>query len=151
MSHGHGSHLAVPTREELTTIFERRQDAYENLDARRLAADYREDCIVDSPTAGRHEGRQAIEEVFRAWFKAFLDFKMVSEQLIIDGPKVAQVLRIEGTDIGGFMGLPPTHKAFHVPVVCVFEFDGQQIVREQRIYDYTGLLVQIGVLKAKPA
>ena len=33
----------------------------------------------------------------------------------------------------------------------VFEIRGRQIVRERRIYDFTGLLLQIGVLKAKPA
>ena len=35
-------------------------------------------------------------------------------------------------------------------MVFLFEFQDGRIVRERRIYDFTGLLVQIGVLSAKP-
>ena len=70
---------------------------------------------------------------------------------MIDGNHVAQVVSAEGTDVGGFFGLPPTGKPFHLPTVFVYELRGRQIVRERRIYDFTGLLIQIGVLKAKPA
>jgi hypothetical protein len=48
------------------------------------------------------------------------------------------------------MGVPPTGKPFRVPMVLVNTLKNGQIVHERRIYDFTGLLVQIGVLKAKP-
>jgi hypothetical protein len=35
-------------------------------------------------------------------------------------------------------------------VVFMYELKDRKIVRERRIYDFTGLLVQIGLLKAKP-
>jgi hypothetical protein len=38
-----------------------------------------------------------------------------------------------------------------LPAVFFYQFENGKIVRERRIYDFTGLLVQIGVLKAKPA
>jgi predicted ester cyclase len=53
--------------------------------------------------------------------------------------------------MGGLFGLAPTGKTFRLPVVLMYELRGRQIVRERRIYDFTGLLVQVGVLKAKPA
>jgi hypothetical protein len=34
--------------------------------------------------------------------------------------------------------------------VFLYELNGLTIVRERRIYDFTGMLVQIGALKAKP-
>ena len=40
------------TRAEVVAFFDRRQIAYDNLDAATLAADYADDCIVDSPTGG---------------------------------------------------------------------------------------------------
>ena len=49
------------------------------------------------------------------------------------------------------MGLAPTGKPFRIPIVYLFTFDDRFIVHERRIYDFTGMLVQIGVLKAKPA
>jgi steroid delta-isomerase-like uncharacterized protein len=137
-------------REAILDLFDRRQEAFDNLDAAMLAADYTENCSVESPYAGAHVGRAAAEEVFRGWFEAFLDLKMRSKELIIDGDRVAQVFEVEGTDLGGFLGLPPTGKAFRVPAVFLYELRGQKIERERRIYDFTGVMVQIGLLKAKP-
>ena len=145
-----GSTKGQMTREEIVAFFERRQDALDNLDAARIAADYADTCVVESPMAGTHQGRAAVERVYRAVFDAFLDHTVRTETLVVDGNRVAQVVTLEGTDVGGFMGLPPTGKAFRVPAVFLFELEDHQIVRERRIYDFTGLLVQIGVLKAKP-
>jgi steroid delta-isomerase-like uncharacterized protein len=139
------------TRDEIVAFFERRQDAYDNLDAATLAADYADDCVVDSPTGGTHTGRAAAEKVLRTVFAAFLDLKVRTHQLIVDGNQVAQVLNLEGTDLGGFLGLQPTGKIFQLPAVFLYELNGRHIVRERRIYDFTGMLVQIGALKAKPA
>ncbi len=61
------------------------------------------------------------------------------------------VVSIEATHIGEFLGMPPTGKRFIMPAVFFYQLENGKIVRERRIYDFTGLLVQIGVLKAKPA
>ena len=55
------------------------------------------------------------------------------------------------SDIGGFMGLPPTGKRFTLPIVFLLVVRDGRIQYERRIYDFTGLLIQLGVLKAKPA
>ena len=47
--------------------------------------------------------------------------------------------------------MPKTGRPFEVPMVFLMQIQGQKIVRERRFYDFTGLLVQVGVLKAKPA
>lgn len=139
------------TRDEIAALFQRRQELYNESDAAALAADYADDAVIESPIAGTHTGRRAAEQAFKAVFGAFLDRKMRTERLLVDGDLVAQVLVINGTQIGGFLGLPPSGKPFHLSAVFVYELRDRQIVREQRIYDFTGLLVQIGVLKAKPA
>ena len=95
-------------------------------------------------------GRPAIEKVFRGWFEAFPDFTLEDERYVIDGGEVAHLARAVGTNVGGFMGLPATGKQFHFNVAFVFTVEHGQIVRERRIYDFTGMLIEIGVLKAKP-
>ena len=142
---------AEMTRAEVVAFFDRRQIAHDNLDAAALAADYSDDCIVDSPTGGTHTGRLAVRKVRQALFDAFLDMKTRTESLVIDGNHVAQVLSIEGTNIGGFLGLSATGKPFRLTAVFLYEFKDRQIVRERRVYDFTGMLTQIGVLKTKPA
>ena len=72
-----------------------------------------------------------------------------TEELVIDGDRAAQVATLAGTDTGGFLGLPASGKPFRVPILTPHGKD-QQIVSERRIYDFTGLLIQIGVLKASP-
>ena len=138
------------TREEIVALFKRRQEAFDSLDAAALALQYADDCTVESPVAGVIQGRAGVEKVYRAFFDAFLDMDAQTEQLLIDGEQVVEVLRVEGTSIGEFMRLPASGKRFHFTAVCLFDLRGQQIERERRIYDFTGLLVQVGVLKAKP-
>ena len=138
------------TREEVTALFERRQDAFDNMDADALAGDYADDCVVESPAAGTLRGAAAVDRARRSWFEAFPDLKYRTERLIIDGAHVVQLVTIEGTDIGGFMGLP-SGRSFKAPAVFLYEFRDRKIAHETRIYDFTGVLIQIGLLKAKPA
>jgi steroid delta-isomerase-like uncharacterized protein len=138
------------TRNAIAAIFERRRMAYDNQDAGALAADYAVDCVIESPSGGVHHGRAAAERVLRSVIDA-LAVKMHQDALLIDGDSVAQILTIEGTDDGQFLGLPPTGKSFRVPAVFLYDLKDGQIARERRIYDFTGLLMQVGLLKAKPA
>jgi steroid delta-isomerase-like uncharacterized protein len=148
---GAGESQSTMSREDMVALFKRRQDAYDDLDAAALAADYAEDAVIDSPSGGVHTGREAAERTLRAVFSAFLDITIAVEELIIDGDRAAQVQSMEGTHIGDFLGLPPTGKRFSMSAVFFYEVRNGRIVRERRIYDFTGMLVQIGILKAKPA
>ena len=138
------------TRDEIIAFFERRQELYDDFDAAGLAADYADDVVVESPMSGVHTGRKAAEQALRALFSAFLDLKMKTDAMLIDGDRVAQFVTTEGTHISDFMGMPATNKMFRLPVALMYELKDRKIVRERRIYDFTGLLVQIGLLKAKP-
>jgi steroid delta-isomerase-like uncharacterized protein len=139
------------TREEIVALFQRRQRCYDDLDARGLSADYAEDVVIESPMAGRHTGRAAAEQAIQAVFDAFVDWEMTTESLLIDGDRVAQVVTIDGTHVGLFLGVPPSGRRFRFHAVLLYQLQDRQIVRERRVYDFTGLLVQVGVLKTRPA
>jgi len=140
------------TREQIHTLFDQRHGALQRRDSDLLAALHAQMGVLESPSAGGTvTGRAAIERVYQAWFTAFPDFDFLSDELLVDGDRVVEVGTISGTDTGGFMGLPPTDKPFHFPVIVLFTVQDGQILHERRVYDFTGLLVQIGVLKAKPA
>ena len=140
------------TRTEIAALFARRQQAWDRLDAASLAADYSDDATVESPLAGGSaSGRDAIERLYITYFAAFPDFKIEQEVLLIDGDNVAQLVRASGTDNGGFMGMAPTRRKITFRVGLFHTLGGNgQIVRERRVYDFTGLLIQVGLLKAKP-
>jgi steroid delta-isomerase-like uncharacterized protein len=137
------------TREEVIALFARRQEAFDNLDAATLAADYAADAVIQSPIAGVHHADTA-EAALRAVFTAFQDLRQTIDSLIIDGDRVAEVRSTSATHVGEFLGLAPTGKPFHLMMVFLYELKDGKIVRERRIYDFAGMLMQIGVLKAKP-
>jgi steroid delta-isomerase-like uncharacterized protein len=138
------------TRDEIVAFVERRHERYDDFDAAGLAADYADDVVVESPMSGLHHGRAAAEQALRATFNAFLDLKMTTEALLVDGPLVAHFVTTEGTHVTDLMGAPTSGKPFRLPVVFLYELKDRRIVRERRIYDFTGLLVQVGLIKAKP-
>ena len=138
------------TRSEIVALFRRRQEAYEDLDAKTLVADYVDATIIESPTTGTHTGRDA-EKALTTVFEAFLDLTMSWDNLVIDGDTVVTIMSVEGTHIGRLLGFEPTGKRFQMSVAFVHLLKDRKIVHERRIYDFTGLLVQIGILKARPA
>jgi steroid delta-isomerase-like uncharacterized protein len=140
------------TREEISAMFDRRGEAMNRRDVRAMVADYATDCVVVSPMAGGVvKGRSGVEQVYARLFAAFPDLITTRDSILIDGDQVAMVEMFSGTDTGGFMGLPATQKSFELPLVHLYRLRDGLIVHERRIYDFTGMLVQIGVLKAKPA
>jgi predicted ester cyclase len=106
---------------------------------------------VESPLAGGSAaGRDAIEKLYATYFAAFPDFKVEQELLLIDGEHVAQLVRVTGTDSGGFMGMAPTRRKITFRCGLFHVVKDGQIAAERRVYDFTGLLIQVGLLKAKP-
>ncbi len=116
-----------------------------------LAADHAIDATVHSPMFATLHGRQAIEESYRALFVSFPDWQMTPMETVIDPPNVALFVTVSATHVNEFFGLPGTHRHAEFQSVRCMTFDGGLIARERRIYDFTGFLVQMGVLRAKPA
>ncbi|HEX5107479.1 MAG TPA: ester cyclase [Vicinamibacterales bacterium] len=140
------------TRAEIVALVARCQTAFDRLDADLIAAEHSDSCVMESPTAGGTVvGRAGILKVYDLWFQGFPDLVATQEELLIDGSRFSQSYTLTGTDTGGFLGLPPTGKPFRVPMVWVCEVVDGKIARSRPIYDYSGVLIQIGVLKAKPA
>jgi steroid delta-isomerase-like uncharacterized protein len=139
------------TRQQVEALFARRDAALARHDLHTITALYADDAVVQSPTAGGTvTGRKAIDEVTRAWFAGFPDVTFTREELVVEGERAVWIGEVRGTDTGGFMGLAPTNKPFRLPMVMVHRLRDGAIVHEQRIYDFSGMLIQIGVLKARP-
>ena len=139
------------TREDIATLFERRMTALNDHDVEGLTATYAEDAVVESPLGGTHQGRAAIAAVAETFLAALSDATFTSDDLIIDEDQVVEVVTLSGTDTGGLMGMAPSGRPAQLPMVVVCRVADGLIVHERRIYDFTGMLVQIGVLRAKPA
>jgi steroid delta-isomerase-like uncharacterized protein len=142
----------IMTRNEIVSLIARCLTAFRCRDAGAVAAEHAETCVMESPTAGGPiTGRAAIAQVYDAWFKGFPDLAIATEDLVVEEDRFAQLFTLAGTDTGGFLGLPPTGKPFRVPMVWFCHVNEHHIVHSRPIYDFSGVLIQIGILKAKPA
>ena len=138
-------------RENIAALFARRADAWARRDAAALAADHAETGTADSPMQGRLDGRQRIHDVYAHWFASFPDLVFTSKTLLIDGDQVAQFFNIRGTQSAPFGGVPATGRRIEMNGALLFAIGPDGLfVHEQRVYDVTGVLVQLGVLKGKP-
>ena len=47
--------------------------------------------------------------------------------------------------------MPPSGKRIEQTIAYILTFQDGRIAKEVRIYDFTSLLMQVGVMRAKPA
>ena len=138
------------THDEMLELCRTWLDAFASRDLPRLTPLYAETTELESPMAGHITGREAVVKASEGLFGAFPDISMTAEPPLIDGDRAAIVAEFSGTHVGPFMGMAPTDKHFRIRMVFLLDVLDGKIVRDRRVYDFTGLLVQLGVLRAKP-
>lgn len=138
------------TREQIVAVMQTMQRGWNAKDPVALAAIHADDSVVHSPMFGEVRGRSQIERTYREMFRTFEDWTWESGDLIIDGDRCAQLFEATAIHSQEMFGVPATHRRFRVQGVLVFELRDGKISSERRLYDFTSLLVQVGVLKAKP-
>lgn len=136
--------------QDVREFFDRRQDAWNRQDPDGLMRGYGVDAVIESPVFGMVKGHAAIAEQYRAWFRTFPDFTFSREDLVIEGDRVAQTARCTATHAGELMGLPGTGRRVLIAAALFYRLDETGlIVQERRFYDFTGFLMQLGILKGK--
>jgi len=144
--------MAVVERAELKIIGDRFIAAWQRRDAAALAQLHAPDGVVESPMFATLHGRKPIEDSFRAFFTSFPDATFDLEHLLTDPPYIVMFATINATHRNDFFGLPGTNRHIDFRVARLMKLNDDGLIElEQRIYDFTGLLLQVGVLRAKPA
>lgn len=139
------------TRDEVLEFFARQQRAWAARDPEALASGHAEESTLVSPIFGTLQGRAAVLSSYRSLFQVFPDWAYTGEQLVVDGSRVAEPFAVTATHVGTFMGLAGTGRTFTIQGVRLFDLRDGMIWYERRYYDFTGLLIQLGILRSKPA
>jgi len=138
------------SRAALEALVKRQVDAFNRHNPVALAEQHAPTSVVESPMFATLHGRKAIEEAYRTFLTSFPDAEIAIDTIVVEAPRVAIFHKIKATHAGEFYGLPPTNKHIQVPMARLLTTEDGLIAHERRIYDFTGLLVQVGVLRAKP-
>jgi steroid delta-isomerase-like uncharacterized protein len=91
------------------------------------------------------EGIKAIVKMFRAGMP---DLRVIIEDLIAEGDKVAMRYRIEGTHEGELFGVPPTGRRVSIESVTVERVSGGKIREHWRVTDTLDMMQQLGAIPA---
>ncbi|MGE2721309.1 ester cyclase [Mycolicibacterium celeriflavum] len=90
------------------------------------------------------DGDDEVMAYYRTTRTAFPDQRHDNVRFHVADDSVIVEFDLLGTNLGEFYGLPPTGKAFRVPVAAVFFFTDDRIVNERIYFDSASLVSQIG-------
>ena len=90
------------------------------------------------------DGDDEVMGYYRMTRTAFPDQRHDNVRCHVADDAVIVEFDLLGTNLGEFYGLPPTGKAFRVPIIAVFFFEDDRIVNERIYFDSASLVTQIG-------
>ena len=108
-----------------------------------LAPDYinHSPATPDLPTGP--EGVKAVVSMFRS---AMPDLRVIIEDMIAEGEKVATYYTLEGTHEGELFGVSPTGQRLSNKSITVERVSGGKIREHWRVSDELGMMQQLGVI-----
>jgi steroid delta-isomerase-like uncharacterized protein len=89
------------------------------------------------------EGVKAVVSMFRS---AMPDLRVVVEDMIAEGDKVAVRYTLEGTHEGELFGVPPTGQRLSIKSIAVERVSDGKIREHWRVTDSLGMMHQLGVV-----
>ncbi len=141
------------TSDDIRSFLDRFMHAWEKQDVKGLSACYAEDCVVISPIFRTLRGRAEVEKSYRDLAKAFATQKVRVDDVVIgneDPPRAVVVWNVQSTHIGEVFSMPPSGKRIERTIAHILTLKDGLITKEVRIYDFTNMLMQLGVLRARP-
>ena len=109
-------------------------------------------CGANAFKPGSHNNRPGLLLAQNKLFLAFGDYAIELDDLLIDcgsDERAVFLVTTEVTHRGEIFGMPGTGRRVENTLAFFLRFENSLIASERRMYDFTGLLVQLGVLKAR--
>jgi steroid delta-isomerase-like uncharacterized protein len=96
-------------------------------------------------TAEEDRGPEGVLQSLNYIYHVAFDARFELTNLIVDGGIGAAEADFVGEHIGGFAGIPPTHKQVRVPLCVVYEVEDEKIKRARIYFEMPAMLEQLGV------
>ncbi len=100
----------------------------------------------DEPWGEHHDGREAVRHYYEDLLAALPDLHIDIGRRLAAENGVALEVRISGTHLGSWRGLPPTGRRVDFPLCGLYTFDEEGKLAGERIYyDRGSVLHQVGL------
>ena len=139
------------TNDQIAAFIGRHATAWNRRAPAALSQNHAKDGVIVSPMFGRVEGRAQIRSTYAALFAAFPDWEIRYDEPIVDGSRLAVFFSVSATHEGDFMGLDGSGRRCAFEGISLFYLGTDMLIAEERrVYDFTGLLTQLHVLRVRP-
>ena len=102
----------------------------------------------DEPWGEHHEGRESVRSYYDDLLTSLPDLHIEIKRCLATEEGVALEVRISGTQLGPWRGLPPTGRPVNFPLCGIFSFDDEGRLAGERIYyDRGSVLRQVGLYR----
>jgi predicted ester cyclase len=136
----------MSSAESLREVVQRLADTFNNPQNRESSYfDFYDDSLIihgfppNLPT-----NKEGFKQFIYLLWKAFPDIRIMFDDIIIEGNKVACRYNLTGTHKGEFMDLRPTDKQFRVNGMTIFSFRDTKCVQRWNLVDMISLMEQLG-------
>jgi steroid delta-isomerase-like uncharacterized protein len=100
----------------------------------------------DEPWGEHHDGREAVRRYYEALIAALPDLHIDIAHRLAAEDGIALEVRISGTHLGSWRGLPPTGRRVEFPLCGLYTFDEKGKLAGERIYYDRGMVLhQMGL------
>jgi predicted ester cyclase len=139
-------HISImSSAESLREVVRKLADTFNNPQNRELSYfDFYDDSLIihgfppNLPT-----NKEGFKQFIYLLWKAFPDIRIMFDDIVIEGNKVACRYNLTGTHKGEFMDLRPTDKQFRVNGMTVFSFRDTKCIQRWNLVDMISLMEQL--------
>jgi steroid delta-isomerase-like uncharacterized protein len=133
--------------QQTAQVIEQLVAAWNTRSAERVGFWYTEDCYgMDVAIAIPQKGRQGIERMFEAYWRAFPDLEISQDDTVVDGDRVALFWTARGTHLGTIMHIPATGRSITAQGVNRLVLQDGKVSESLTIWDVAGMLRALGLL-----
>jgi predicted ester cyclase len=104
---------------------------------------YDDSLIIHGFPPNLPTNKEGFKEFIYSLWRAFPDIRIIFEDLIIEGNKVAGRYYLTGTHKGEFLDIQATDKQFKVNGMTIFSFRDQKVAERWNIVDINSLTGQL--------
>lgn len=99
-----------------------------------------------SPIIATPRGPAAVKAHVGHWLSGFPDLKFTVEQMFAEEERVFSQLAMDGTQMGHWMGIPPTRRHINIKMITIHNIRSGKIIEDWVLVESLGLLQQLGAL-----